>query len=58
MSKIKHPSNRAERLKIKVRKDKKLHENASPVYKLLREKELIDAEAPRLPRDWDLCFYL
>lgn len=49
MTKIKHPSNRAERIKIKAKKDK--HDNASPVWKLLKEKEILDAEAPRLPRD-------
>ena len=41
MIKTKHPSNRAERIKIKAKKDR-VHDNASPVYKLLKEKELLD----------------
>ena len=35
--KTKHPTNRGERLSIN--KKKKVHDNASPVYKLLKEKE-------------------
>ena len=54
MKRTKHPSNRKERLQIKQRKSKKdLHDNASPVYKLLKEKEALDAEGSRLPRDWN-----
>lgn len=49
--KIKHPKGRGERLAIKAKK--KLHSNASPVYKLLKEKELLDAEPSGLPRDRD-----
>lgn len=40
--KTKHPANRGER--IRVNKKKQPHDNASPVYKLLKEKELRDAE--------------
>lgn len=50
--KVKHPSNRGERLAVKARK-KKLPDNTSAVYRLLKEKELLDEESsdPRLPRD-------
>lgn len=48
--KTKHPSNRGERLAIKVKKSR-IHSNASPVYRLLKEKE--DRDASRLPRDRD-----
>lgn len=47
--KVKHPKGRGERLAIKAKKAK-IHSNASPVYKLLKEKEDVDA-ASRLPRD-------
>lgn len=50
--KLKHPKGRGERLAIKAKKSK-LHSNASPVYKLLKEKELLDAEGSGLPRDID-----
>jgi hypothetical protein len=36
--KIKHPSNRGERLALE--RKKKVHSNASPVYKLLQQREL------------------
>lgn len=42
--KVKHPKGRGERLAIKVKKAK-VHSNASPVYKLLKEKEALDAES-------------
>lgn len=48
--KVKHPSNRGERLAIKARKAK-IHSNASPVYKLLKEKEALDADSNRDPRE-------
>lgn len=38
----KHPKDRAERLRLK-----KLHTNASPVFKLLAEKEELDAQSKR-----------
>jgi len=41
---IKHPKDRGERLKLK-----KLHENASPVFKLLKEKEDADRKRNRTP---------
>lgn len=41
--KTKHPSDRGERLALRVKKAK-AHSNASPVYKLLQEKEALDAE--------------
>lgn len=44
MVRSKHPANRGERLKVKARK-KRIHDNASPVYKLLKEKEARDAES-------------
>jgi len=44
-----HPTNRGDRLRIN--KKKAIHKNASPVYKLLKEKELLDDEASRLQRD-------
>lgn len=43
IKKTKHPSNRGERLAIKVKKAK-IHSNASPVYKLLKEREEIERE--------------
>lgn len=42
--KTKHPSSRGERMAIKAKKTKKIHDNASPVYRLLKEKELLDKE--------------
>jgi len=45
MIKTKHPSNRAERIKIKKKKD--LHDNASPVYKLLKERDINLAVEPK-----------
>ena len=51
MTKTKHPANRGERLKIKASKAKKIHSNASPVYKLLKEKEALDAESHSRPHD-------
>lgn len=36
--KIKHPKGRGERLAVKAKKAK-MHSNASPVFKLLKEKE-------------------
>lgn len=62
--KIKHPSGRGERLAIKAKKDKKLPDNSSAVYRLLserssrlatldKEKELLDEDSSRLPRDRD-----
>jgi hypothetical protein len=50
MTKMKHPKTRGERLAIKAKKAK-MHSNASPVYKLLKEKELLDAEGSGLSRD-------
>lgn len=37
IKKTKHPSGRGERLAIKAKK--KIHSNASPVYRLLKERE-------------------
>lgn len=47
--KVKHPKGRGERLAIKAKKAR-VHSNASPVYKLLKEKEANDATS-RLQRD-------
>lgn len=47
IKKTKHPKGRGERRAVK-----QLHSNASPVYKLLKEKEETDA-ASRLQRDRD-----
>lgn len=44
-----HPKSRGDRLRIN--KKKAMHDNASPVYKLLKEKEDLDAKASRLQRD-------
>lgn len=44
--KTKHPTNKAERRAIGKKKD--LHSNASPVFKLLKQKELLDAETQRV----------
>lgn len=53
--KTKHPSNRGERLAIKAKKAKPIHDNASPVYRLLKEKERIDAEVTKAnSRDGEL----
>jgi len=46
IKKTKHPANRGERLAIKAKRTKKIHPNASPVFKLLQERELQDASAP------------
>jgi hypothetical protein len=46
--KTKHPATRGERLLVKAKK--KIHSNASPVYKLLKERE----DAPPDPRPGDL----
>lgn len=46
IKKTKHPKDRGERLALKVKKQKKVHPNASPVFKLLQERELQDAEHP------------
>jgi len=46
--KTRHPSNRGERLAINK---KKVHDNASPVYLLLKEKEENDVRASRLSRN-------
>ncbi len=46
--KTKHPTDRGARLAIKAKKAK-IHSNASPVYKLLKEKELQDALGPDHP---------
>lgn len=48
--KTKHPATRGERLALKAKK--KIHNNASPVYLLLKEKEEVDG---RVPRDRDIC---
>lgn len=48
IKKTKHPTNKFERRVIE--KKKKVHSNASPVFKLLAERELHD-NAPRLSRD-------
>jgi len=48
--KTKHPSDRGERLAVKAKKNKRIHDNASPVYKLLKEKEAADAASPE-PRE-------
>lgn len=45
IKKTKHPSGRGERLAIKARKAK-IHSNASPVYKLLKEREEHEAHDP------------
>ena len=42
IKKTKHPSGRGERIALKAKKDK-VHNNASPVFKLLQEKEMLDA---------------
>jgi len=42
---LKHPKTRGERLAIKAKK--KIHVNASPVYRLLKEKEEQDASASK-----------
>lgn len=42
---LKHPKGRGERMAIKIKKAK-IHSNASPVYKLLKEKEALDKEIP------------
>lgn len=39
--KTKHPSSRGERMQIKAKKAR-IHSNASPVFKLLKEKEEVD----------------
>lgn len=49
--KTKHPATRGERLAIKAKKEKKIHTNASPVYKLLKEKEAADVDPHSRPRD-------
>jgi len=49
MTKTKHPKDRAERLKVKAKK-KPIHSNASPVYRLLKEKEERDAASEGLPK--------
>jgi len=38
----KHPKDRGERRKLKV-----LHDNASPVFRLLKEKEKLDGQSKR-----------
>jgi hypothetical protein len=42
IKKVHHPQNRGERLALRVKKAK-IHSNASPVYRLLQEKEELDA---------------
>lgn len=51
IKKTKHPASRGERLAQKAKKDRKLHDNASPVFRLLREKEIKDAEDNQGLRD-------
>ena len=48
--KPKHPKDRGERLKIKAKKKKPIHDNASPVYLLLKEKEERDAASKELSK--------
>jgi hypothetical protein len=43
IKKIKHPRGRGERLAIKTKKAR-IHSNASPVYKLLKEREEVKKE--------------
>jgi hypothetical protein len=43
IKKTKHPTNKLERRKIA--KKKAIHDNASPVYRLLKEKEEADVRA-------------
>lgn len=56
IKKAKHPSGRGERMALKAKKDK-VHSNASPVFKLLQEKEILDAAATkrtkRIPSRYD-----
>ena len=42
IKKSRHPSGRGERMALKAKKDK-VHSNASPVFRLLQEKEILDA---------------
>lgn len=45
IKKLKHPKGRGERLAIKTKKAR-IHSNASPVYKLLKEREEKAKEVP------------